>query len=288
MDGVINLYKPADITSHRAVQKIRTILNVKKAGHAGTLDPFAEGVLLVCLDRATRISEYLTALPKEYIVEMLLGVRTDTYDITGTVVERRDYSSVKEEELHSLLKQFVGLYRQVPPIYSAKKKRGIPLYRYARKGIAVEAEPQDVFIHEIELLDFSPPLVRFKVRCSRGTYIRSLVDDLGERAGTVATVRRLKRTAVGEFTEEDSMTMEMISEGRYRLYTIDEALYFLPEYRLSERELYLAVHGTGFRIEGDIPRNIPVRLKTDGRVVAIGTVGEGNVMKINKVLLSED
>lgn len=284
MDGVINIYKPPYITSHKTVQKVKTLLKAKKAGHAGTLDPFAEGVLLVCLNKATRIAEYLTALPKEYVVEMILGIKTNTYDLTGDLLIEMSYSDVTKERVEVVLKDFLGEYHQLPPMYSAKKKEGVPLYKYARKGIILEREPQRVSIYEIKMLDFDSPSVLLKISCSRGTYIRSLVDDIGERLSCGATVKSLKRTAIGNFKIEESVTLDMLSYGEYEIYSIDDALYFLPEYELNERELFLTLHGTGFRVERDIQKNTPVKLKSRNSVVAIAVPVDGDVLRIKKVL----
>lgn len=284
MDGVLNIYKPPHITSHKTVQKVKAILKAKKAGHAGTLDPFAEGVLLVCLNKATRIAEYLTALPKEYVVEMTLGIKTDTYDLTGEILLERDYSYVTKERVEVLLRDFLGEYQQLPPMYSAKKREGVPLYKYARKGIVLSREPQKVFIYGIKMLDFDPPSVTLNIRCSRGTYIRTLVDDIGERLSCGATVKSLKRTAIGNFKIEESVTLDMLSHGEYEIYSIDDALYFLPEFRLNERELFLTLHGTGFRVERDIQKNTPIKLKSGNSVVAIAVIVDGDVLRIKKVL----
>jgi len=180
ISGILNLDKPAGMTSHDVVVHVRRLLGVRKVGHAGTLDPMATGVLLICLGQATRVAEYLMRSDKVYRAEIRLGVATDTHDAEGKVIKTTQVT-VGEGEVREALASFVGQIEQVPPMYSALKRQGVPLYKLARRGIVVERKPRTVKIHQIKLLDWSPPLVTIEVTCSPGTYIRALARDLGLR-----------------------------------------------------------------------------------------------------------
>lgn len=180
MDGVIVIRKEKGFTSHDVVAKLRGILHMKKIGHTGTLDPDAEGVLPVALGKATRLVDMITDKEKTYEAVMRLGVVTDTQDMSGTVLSQTTELSVTEEELCTVVSSFVGDYMQVPPMYSALKVNGKKLYELAREGKTVERKPRPVHFYEIEILDISFPLVRFRVTCSKGTYIRTLCHDIGE------------------------------------------------------------------------------------------------------------
>ncbi len=283
INGVINLYKPPDITSHKAVKKVQGILGAKKAGHAGTLDPFAEGVLLVCINSATRIVEFLIDLKKEYIVEIQLGIETDTFDITGNTVNEKDPSHVTEEQLIDVFSNFRGEILQTPPVYSAIKKGGVPLYKLARKGITVEPEPRRVYIEELKLLNFNTPYVIISVKCSKGTYVRSLVNDIGRQLEVGAVVKSLKRTAVGNFRAEESVSLSELEAGNYRIYTIDEVLSFIPSLTLDELQSRMASHGNGFYIKEKYHKG-RYRLKgPDGLLLGIGKINDNQYLKIEKI-----
>lgn len=284
--GIINLNKPPGITSHKATKKVQKILSAYRAGHAGTLDPDAEGVLIVCLNEATRITEYLAELEKEYLVQMQLGLKTDTYDLSGNIISERDPSGVTEQRLREVVKEFVGEIQQEPPMYSAIKKDGVPLYRLARKGITVERKKRIVRIQSILVLSFSLPDAIIRVRCSKGTYIRSLVNDIGERLSVGAVVKKLQRTRVGHFGIDEAVGFEDLERGTYNLITIDEALSHIPSLRLTPRQHRLALHGTGFNISVDFPENTILRLldPEEEKTFAIGRVKDFRMVKIEKVL----
>ncbi len=286
MDGVINLYKHRDITSHKATQQVKEILKAKKAGHTGTLDPFAEGVLLVCLNRATRIAEYLSVLDKEYEAVIRFGVTTDTYDYTGEILREEDPSGLTEERVSEVIHSFRGVYNQEPPMYSAKKMKGTPLYKLARKGIQVQRSTEKVNIHSIVLTDWQPPEATIRIVCSKGTYIRSVVHDIGTRLGVGAIVKELKRLAVGRFRINDSVGLDALSRGDFYLYSIDEALSHLPEIVLNEREYRLAIHGTGFRIDTYFPEGTLLRLKSPaGEFIGIAKINKENFLRIDKIIV---
>lgn len=234
MDGVIVICKEKGFTSHDVVAKLRGILHMKKIGHTGTLDPDAEGVLPVALGKATRLVDMITDKEKTYEAVMRLGVVTDTQDMSGTVLSQTTELSVTEEELCTVVSSFVGDYMQVPPMYSALKVNGKKLYELAREGKTVERKPRPVHFYEIEILDISFPLVHFRVTCSKGTYIRTLCHDIGEKLGCGAAMESLLRTKVGRFTLDDAITLaqteEAVQEGTIesKILGIEEILAEYP------------------------------------------------------------
>jgi tRNA pseudouridine55 synthase len=207
MNGVIIVDKPAGITSHDVVDRVRKLLGVKKAGHAGTLDPMATGVLAVCVGEATKIASFLMGDDKVYEATMRLGVRTDTQDMTGRVLAEQE-TRVTDEDVKAVLAALVGTITQVPPQYSAVKVRGKALYKWARKGVNVEAAARQVNIREIHVRDIALPLVSFTVTCSKGTYVRTLCADAGDRLGCGAALEKLRRTASGIFRAENAVSLE--------------------------------------------------------------------------------
>lgn len=209
MDGIINIYKEAGFTSFDVVAKLRGILKQKKIGHTGTLDPDATGVLPVCVGKATRLCEYLTAKEKEYETLLHLGIATDTQDMSGRV-EARQEVFVTEEKLREIIGQFVGKQSQIPPMYSAIKVNGKKLYELARKGVEVERKHREITIFSIEIMEIKIPLVRLKVRCSKGTYIRTLCSDIGERAGCGGCMEELLRTRTGNFTLDTALHLSEV------------------------------------------------------------------------------
>jgi len=200
MDGVLIIDKPAGKTSHDVVREVKKILGVKKAGHTGTLDPMVTGVLPVCLNEATKLAGFLTGEDKEYRATMLLGVKTDTLDIEGRIISQSD-KLVTEDEIRAAIAQMVGTIKQVPPAYSAVKHGGKPLYQWARRGVLLEMAPREVEIHSIVIEDISSPSVTFRVVCSKGTYIRTLCADIGDRLGLGACLSSLRRLRSGFFSE---------------------------------------------------------------------------------------
>ncbi|MFC7372215.1 tRNA pseudouridine(55) synthase TruB [Fictibacillus iocasae] len=216
-EGILALDKPAGMTSHDCVAKLRKLYKTKKVGHTGTLDPEVTGVLPICLGRATKVAEYMSDYGKEYIAEVTLGIATETEDAHGAEVARSEWDKpLQREELLDVLSALTGTIEQVPPMYSAVKVNGKKLYEYARQGIEVERPKRMVDIHEIELLsdenEFHGPFPSFRVRvkCGKGTYIRTLAVMIGERLGSAAHMSELRRTASGPFTEEDCVTFSEI------------------------------------------------------------------------------
>lgn len=213
MNGIINIYKEKGYTSHDVVAKLRGILKQKKIGHTGTLDPDATGVLPVCLGNATKVCDLLTDKDKTYEAVLKLGIRTDTQDMTGTVLEEKEVETT-EEVIVQVIQSFVGEYAQVPPMYSALKVNGKKLYELAREGKVIERKPRQVVIHNIhiEKIDLESHEVTFSVSCSKGTYIRTLCEDIGGKLGCGGCMQSLIRTRVGQFALADSITLEQVEK----------------------------------------------------------------------------
>lgn len=244
MDGILNINKPRGITSHDVVDRVRRLARQRRVGHAGTLDPLATGVLLICLGSATRLAEFLMNSPKHYRAHIRLGITTDTLDAEGTVVSRRPVE-VGREEVERALEHFRGPILQVPPMFSALKRDGRPLYRLARRGETVERPPRPVEIYRLELVEWSPPDLVLEVLCSPGTYIRSLAHDLGETLGCGAYLAGLTRLASGDFRLEDAVELDVLTPERLPEYLLppDAALRQFPALHLTPEEARAVGHG---------------------------------------------
>jgi tRNA pseudouridine55 synthase len=243
MNVVINLNKPEHISSQQAVLKVQRFFSAKKAGHAGTLDPMATGVLLVCLNEATKITRFLSDLDKEYRVRVKFGERTDTCDATGSVIEKTTCDTLQESDIRNALNSFTGLIHQTPPMYSAIKLNGSPLYKLARKGITVERAARPVTVSEIEMLGIDLPSLDLRIVCSKGTYIRTICDDLGQALGVGAHMVSLIRTRIGGFRIEDSAGIEEADSSKHAVCSIDSALSHLGEIILDDYLYRRAMNG---------------------------------------------
>jgi tRNA pseudouridine55 synthase len=234
LSGILNINKAAGLSSHDVVARLRRIIAQRRVGHAGTLDPLAAGVLLLCVGQATRVAEYLMSSEKTYEARIRLGIETDTYDAEGQIVREVANLSATRKQVQHELGAMVGTIEQTPPMYSAIKKEGAPLYRLARRGQTVPRQPRSVQIHELQLLDWAPPDLAIRLRCSKGTYVRSLAHDLGQRLGCGAHVLDLTRTASGQFLIDDAITIEafeqLAASGRAAsvLQPLDAALQSFP------------------------------------------------------------
>ena len=233
MNGILIINKPTEYTSRDVVNKIGGILRTKKVGHTGTLDPIATGVLLICIGNTTKLCEVLTSEYKEYIATIKLGIKTDTLDTTGTIIEEKEYN-VSENQIKEVLNTFLGTSTQTTPIYSAVKVNGKKLYEYAREGKAVELPKREINITNIELLSYKEDKIIFKTTVSKGTYIRALIDDICTKLNTVGTMSSLQRTKQGNFKIEDSYTIEDIQKGNYKLLPIEEALTNLETITIND------------------------------------------------------
>ncbi len=287
-NGVLVIDKPEGLSSTQVVEKIKKLLRIRKAGHGGTLDPFATGVLPVCLGRATKIAQFILAGDKEYEGAFELGLETDTYDITGEVVARHAVpQDLTLEELQRVFDEFVGVIEQAPPAFSAAKLHGRPLYKYAREGLKVEKPPKKVEILEFEALSYEPPRVKFRIYCGKGTYLRSLIHEVGRKLGCGATLVELRRLRKGPFSIEEAITLEKLEQavkkGEVERYIISpaKALEFIPALTIGEdlawrirngRPLAISSLANMIRLQKvpQKPRVPWLRLVTpDGKLVAV-------------------
>lgn len=270
INGVINVYKEKGYTSHDVVAKLRGILKQKKIGHTGTLDPEAEGVLPVCLGRATKLCDLLTDKRKTYEAVLHLGIDTDTQDMTGTVLHRQEVTA-EEEKVRRCIMGFLGEQQQIPPMYSALKVNGKKLYELAREGKEVERKPRTVIFYEIEILDMNLPLLRFRVTCSKGTYIRTLCHDIGEKLGCGGCMESLLRTRVERFCAEDSLKLSQIEEevrsGDFtrRIVTIEEMFSQCPQIIMPEEFDKMLHNGNAVPAEENMEDGTRVRMYDSAR-----------------------
>jgi tRNA pseudouridine55 synthase len=283
VDGILNINKAVGMTSHDVVAKVRRLLKQKRVGHTGTLDPLASGVLPICVGQATRVAEYLSESGKAYLAGIVFGVVTDTCDAEGSVIRTADASQLTLAQIEAALPHFLGEQMQVPPRYSAIKLKGQPAYRLARAGEEVVLEPRPVTIHHLDIQAWQPPRLTLAVECSKGTYIRSLAYDLGERLGCGAYLASLTRTRSGPFTLSESITLEQLAEAIENgnlaayLHPIDSALQQYPALYLDTATTASVQHGNAFRFpaantgEPSAPGQ-PVRVYApDGQLLAIAT-----------------
>lgn len=249
INGIVNIYKEKGYTSHDVVAVLRKVVGQKKIGHTGTLDPDATGVLPVCLGRATKVCELLTDHDKTYEALLLLGKTTDTQDISGEVLEERDPGDLTEEEVRSCIESFIGEYDQVPPMYSALKVNGKKLYELAREGKTVERKSRKVQIHGIRILEMNLPHVRMEVDCSKGTYIRTLCHDIGEKLQVGGCMEELERTKVGRFLKEDAVTLDEVrqkmeqGEGAELFTPLDQIFAELPAVTVTDAKAWMSYNG---------------------------------------------
>jgi tRNA pseudouridine55 synthase len=251
--GVLNVNKPSGISSYDVIRRLKPLLRSSATGrgsaipvgHAGTLDPLASGVLLVLVGEATKTSRFLLDLPKEYMAGVLLGKRTDTDDVTGTVVEEKPVPAIDEEKARAALSRFLGVSEQTPPAYSAIKQDGRALYHLARQGLEVKARPRPVEMHELDLTALKLPRLSLRCRVSSGTYVRGLARDLGTALGTVGTLESLVRTAVGPFRVEEAVELHELEQATLSrcLRPVAGALSHLPSYVLSAEQARRLGHG---------------------------------------------
>lgn len=275
MDGIIVINKEKEYTSHDVVAKLKKKLNISKVGHTGTLDPNATGVLPILIGKGTKFSKYLINHDKIYEVELELGKKTDTADIEGKVIEEKnvDEKYIKENLLQ-VLESFVGKQEQIPPMYSAIKKDGKKLYEYARAGEKVEIEPRKIEIYKIDLNKYDKNIISFVVSCSKGTYIRSLCEDIAEKLNTLGYMKNLKRLQVGKFNIKDAVYIDDIDLKNVNDYliTLEEILRGIPCINLDEKKLKLFLNGvqlTDNNIDG------PYKIYVANKFIGTGTIKKG-------------
>lgn len=281
--GFLNIYKPKGLTSHDVVARLRKITKVRQIGHTGTLDPFATGVLPICIGKATRLIEYLND-DKEYLATVQFGKNTATYDLEGEITATFD-KKVTEEDVKNALKDFEGEISQIPPIYSAIKVNGKKLYDYARQGQDIEIKPRKVTISKIELKEFdkTSQSAKITVACSKGTYIRSIAYDLGAKLGCGGYLTALERTKAGKFQVNTAIKLEDLTEVSQIIENLINPLDMLniPIHNLSENERERVSHGMSI-CNSDFPDSDIVILSYGGRIYAIGKV-EQNKILVKKV-----
>lgn len=245
MNGVLNIFKPKGMSSFDAVRVVKKVAGTGKVGHTGTLDPEATGVLPICIGRATKIIDYIMDSEKVYEVTLKLGIRTTTYDLEGEVLEERDPSHLTEEEILNAINSFKGEYSQIPPMYSALKQNGVRLYELARKGIEVERKGRLVNIYNLEDIKINNPYISMKVTCSKGTYIRSLCYDIGEKLGVFATMTQLNRAKTSVFSQEKSININELTKENINDYilSMEEALEKYDKIIVNKKYAKLLVNG---------------------------------------------
>lgn len=245
MNGVLNIFKPKGMSSFDAVRVVKKVAGTGKVGHTGTLDPEATGVLPICIGRATKIIDYIMDSEKVYEVTLKLGIRTTTYDLEGEVLEEIDPSHLTEEEILNSINSFKGEYSQIPPMYSALKQNGVRLYELARKGIEVERKGRLINIHNLEDVKINNPYISMKVTCSKGTYIRSLCYDIGEKLGVFATMTQLNRAKTSVFSQEKSININELTKENINDYilSMEEALEKYDKIVVNKKYVKLLVNG---------------------------------------------
>ena len=292
--GVFLLDKPQGMSSNDIMQKVKRIFQANKAGHTGALDPLATGMLPICLGEATKFSQFLLDADKRYLVTAKLGERTDTSDAEGQIVETRDVN-VKTSEILTALEPFLGDILQVPTMFSALKHNGKPLYEYARQGITVEREARPITIFELNFIEYNAPYLTLEVHCSKGTYIRTLVDDLGEVLGCGAHVTMLRRTAVADYPTEKMLDWNALQSLAAQqdlslldtlLLPMDTAVAKLPALTLDENQ----TQGIGFgqRIKFNNPNRLQgqVRLFShENRFLGVAVIDENNVIRPQRLVV---
>lgn len=283
MDGIIVINKPKNCTSHDVVRKAKKILN-EKVGHTGTLDPNATGVLPLLVGKGTQISKYLINHDKTYEAVLKLGEKTDTADVEGKIIETKEVqpSNLEKENVEKVLKALIGKQEQTPPIYSAIKVKGKKLYEYARSGENVEIEPRTIEIYDLELIKVENQEITYKVHCSKGTYIRTLCEQIAEKLGTVGYMKELKRTQVGEFKIEDSVTIEELENNvEKNLITIEKYFENCKKINLNAKKLQLFLNGV--QLTHDLEDGI-YTIYSDEKFIGIGTV-KNKLLKRDIVVL---
>ena len=289
ISGILNINKEVGISSSKCVSLVKKALDTRKVGHTGTLDLEAGGVLPIVIGKATRVSDFLMDEDKEYITEAIFGKRTDTLDYDGEVVDTSDKTFTRED-LEEAIKDFTGEITQIPPMYSALKVNGQKLYDLARKGIEVERKKRQVNIYSFEIIDFDFPKATFKITCSKGTYIRTLIDDLGEKLGSFAYVNSLTRSKVGDFYIEDAidskdlldMNLEEVLE---KLEPVDYALKSYPDIVLDKSYLKQATNGMTMHVD-QMDLNKLFRVYVEDDFIGLGRAHKSNdkyFLKMEKV-----
>lgn len=272
MDGLLIVNKPKEYTSHDVVNVIRKQLNIKKVGHTGTLDPNATGVLPILIGQATKISKYLVEHKKTYVATIVLGEKRSTGDSEGELIETKEIpENLGKENINKVLQSFLGKQEQIPPIYSAIKVNGKKLYEYARNGQEVERKSRNVEIYVIRLLEYEEKKIKFEVECSKGTYIRTLCEDIAEKLGTVGYMSELQRTSVNEFKLKNSIELSNLNKemAKEKIITIEEIFKNKEKIELNNRKLELFLNGVMLTHNLD---NGVYRIYSDNKFIGLGVI----------------
>ncbi len=288
VDGILLYDKEVGLSSNRALQQVKRLFNARKAGHTGSLDPLASGLLPICFGEATKLSQYLLDSDKRYLTTFKLGETTTTGDGEGELVEQKPVN-VSLQQLEQALSKFSGITKQVPPMYSALKKDGQPLYKLARQGIEVERKPRSVEIFALKLISFDGQSVELDVHCSKGFYIRSLAVDLGDELGCGAHVTTLRRTAVGKFNIEDSINIDDLAamsnqQQHEQLLPLDAGIEAMQAVSLSDDASYYFCQGQEVRTADDVEEGLARVYLEDGDFIGIGEALSGRRIKPKRLL----
>ncbi|MED7819433.1 MULTISPECIES: tRNA pseudouridine(55) synthase TruB [unclassified Francisella] len=290
LNGVIVVDKDKDISSNKVLQQLKYLFNAQKAGHTGTLDPMATGVLPICFGRATKIAQYLLDADKEYITTIKLGIETDSGDAEGNIIAQNNNIPILTESLvEAILEKFRGEISQTPPMYSALKYNGQPLYKLAREGKSIEIKSRDIKIYKLELLDFSETTLKVRVKCSKGTYIRSLAIDIGKELGCGGHLISLQRTQSGPFSLDQAFSLEQLKDLNFEekiasIANIESVFVDKPIYSLEENEKEDLYKRGLFADKPNLDKT--VRIYDDGKFVAIAEFEKGKL--INKKFFDQD
>ena len=279
MDGIIIINKPKGYTSHDVVNIVKKKLNISKVGHTGTLDPNATGVLPILIGKATKISKYLIEHNKTYIAELALGEKSSTGDIEGEIIEKQELPNLEEHQIKQVFESFIGKQMQTPPIYSAIKINGKKAYEYARSGQTIELKPREIEIMDISLVNFEKGSITFKVKCSKGTYIRVLCEDIARKLGTVGLMKELCRTRVNEFDIEQSTDLKELKATD--LINIEEIFIKKPKIELNNKQAQLFLNGV--KLNTANPDEI-YRIYRNEQFLGIGVI-KNNLLKRDIIII---
>ncbi len=295
INGIVIVDKAMGISSNRALQEVKRLYNANKAGHTGSLDPLATGVLPLCLGEATKVSRFLLDSDKKYRARLKLGARTDSGDSEGTIIASCTDFSVSHRQLEKALQQFLGEIKQVPPMHSALKVNGVPLYKLARKGKTIAREARNITVYSIELTAFKNDEIELEIACSKGTYIRTIADDLGQALGCGAHVSALRRTRAGVFTEADCVTTETL-RAEYRLegfagidqhlVAMDKAIADLPEVVLPSITASFIKQGQAVLVR-HLPEEGLVRLYEEQQFIGIGCIDDDGKLAPGRLIVTQ-
>jgi tRNA pseudouridine55 synthase len=295
ISGILLLDKPAGISSNAALQKVKWLYKAAKAGHTGSLDPLATGLLPVCLGEATKASAFLLDADKRYVTSIKLGAKTSTADAEGEIIETAAIPDISLERLGEVLEGFLGDIQQLPPMYSAVKHKGERLYKLAREGLEVERAPRTITIHDLVCLDFDSVTLQLEIHCSKGTYVRTLAEDISEALGTLGHVAELRRTAVGPFTDADMVSIEQLearaAEGFEALdallLPVDSGLTHWPEVRLNADASHYLLQGQAVFVPG-APTSGWVRIyDNNDRFLGAGQINSDGLVAPKRMMLAD-